>query len=206
MTRELSARVVSRLTEAHQTIACGESLTAGLVSATIADTPGASVVLLGGVVAYAAEVKVDLLGVPIALIAEAGTVDPRVAVAMAEGVRVRLGATWGVSTTGVAGPGPAEGKPTGTVHVAVAGPGGTESRALRLTGDRADIRAATVEHLLRLLVERLDVAVKSSDARTDRRGTVGETARAATTSAARPRTTPTPESPRERHRERHRGG
>lgn len=175
MTASTSARVVHRLTELGQTVACGESLTAGLVAATIADTPGASLVLVGGVVAYAPEVKVALLGVPADLIAEAGTVDPRVAAAMAEGARGRLGATWGVSTTGVAGPGPAEGKPAGTVHVAVAGPRGTQTRALRLNGDRAQIRVATVERALELLAEQLDAPVETSDAGADLRGTVGET-------------------------------
>jgi nicotinamide-nucleotide amidase len=177
---------VHRLTELGQTVACAESLTAGLVAATVADTPGASLVLLGGVVAYAPELKVDLLGVPEGLIAEAGTVDPRVAVAMAEGARSRLRATWGVSTTGVAGPGPAEGKPAGTVHIAVAGPGGTDTRALRLNGDRGQIRAATVDRVLEMLAERLDAPVETSDAGAERRGTVGETAGPAT---ARRRTT-----------------
>ncbi|WP_347353691.1 CinA family protein [Intrasporangium sp.] len=161
MTSELSERVVGRLTQRHQTVACAESLTAGLVSATIADTPGASLVLLGGVVAYTARVKIDLLGVPASLIAAAGTVDPRVAIAMAESVRARFGATWGLSTTGVAGPGPAEGKPPGTVHVGVAGPGGSRSYDLGLTGDRAHVRHATVEHLLSLLATRLDRPVET---------------------------------------------
>ncbi|MGN6751330.1 MAG: CinA family protein [Intrasporangium sp.] len=165
-----------RLTELGQTVACAESLTAGLVSAAIADTPGASLVLLGGIVAYSAEVKVQLLGVPPDLVAEAGTVDARVAAAMAEGARGRLGATWGVSTTGVAGPGPAEGKPAGTVHIAVAGPSGTQTWPLRLNGDRAQIRAGTVERLLEVLAERLDAPVETSGPRADRRGTVGETA------------------------------
>ena len=105
----VSERMVTHLTEVGETVASAESLTAGLVSAAIADTPGASVVLRGAIVAYAADVKVALLGVPASVVAEAGTVDPRVARAMAEGARLRLGATWGISTTGVAGPGPAEG-------------------------------------------------------------------------------------------------
>jgi nicotinamide-nucleotide amidase len=182
----LSAHVVRRLTELGQTVACAESLTAGLVAATIADTPGASLVLRGAVVAYAADVKVGLLGVPAQLVAEAGTVDPRVAAAMAEGARQRLGATWGISTTGVAGPGPAEGKPAGTVYIAVAGPGGTRTSLLRLKGDRARIRVATVERLLEVLGEALDAPVETSDAGAEARGTVGETASGAT---ARRRTT-----------------
>lgn len=147
--------LVQRLTELGQSVACAESLTAGLLAAAIADTPGASLVLRGGIVAYAPEVKVELLGVPESLIASVGTVDPRVAAAMAEGARERLHATWGLATTGVAGPGPAEGKPAGTVHVALAGPAGTRTWSLRLTGSRAEVRRSTVERLLELAEEDL---------------------------------------------------
>jgi nicotinamide-nucleotide amidase len=151
--RSVSERIVEHLTSAGETVACAESLTAGLVSATIADTAGASVVLRGAIVAYAADVKVALLGVPASVVAEAGTVDPRVARAMAEGARLRLGATWGISTTGVAGPGPAEGKPAGTVHLAVAGPRGTVTKDLRLKGTRADVRRAAAAAALALVLE-----------------------------------------------------
>lgn len=171
-----SARLVTRLTELGQTVACAESLTAGLLAATIADTPGASLVLRGGVVAYAPEVKVALLGVDAALIARAGTVDARVAVAMAEGVRELLDATWGLATTGVAGPGPAEGKPAGTVHVAIAGPTGTRTWPLRLTGTRAQIRRGTVAALLELAERHLCTAAESSGAVPEPEGTVGESA------------------------------
>lgn len=170
-----SARLVHHLTAAGQTVACAESLTAGLLAAAIADTPGASVVLRGGVVAYAADLKVALLGVDPQLVAEAGTVDPRVAVAMAEGVRERLGATWGLSTTGVAGPGPAEGKPEGTVHIAVSGPAGTVTRALRLHGGRAQIRRDTVAQALALAVERTGALWQTTGTASDPRGTVGDT-------------------------------
>lgn len=165
--------LVASLTRAGETLACAESLTAGLVAATVADTPGASVVLLGGVVAYAAEVKTLLLDVPADLVARVGTVDPAVAVAMAEGVRRRLGATWGLATTGVAGPGPSEGKPAGTVHVAVAGPSGTVTRALRLNGTRAEIRAATVDAVLRLAGEETGATRRTPAPAWEPRGTVG---------------------------------
>ena len=167
------ARLVARLTEAHETVACAESLTAGLVAATVADTPGASAVLLGGVVAYAAAVKTALLDVPADLVARVGTVDPEVAVLMAEGVRRRLGSTWGLATTGVAGPGPSEGKPAGTVHVAVAGPSGTVTRALGLNGTRAQIRSATVDAVLRLAVEQTGATPRTPALPREPRGTVG---------------------------------
>ena len=166
-------RLVAILTEAHETLACAESLTAGLVAATVADTPGASVVLLGGVVAYAAEVKTALLDVPADLVARVGTVDPAVAASMAEGVRRRLGSTWALATTGVAGPGPSEGKPAGTVHVAVAGPSGTVTRALELNGTRAEIRSATVDAVLRLAVGRVGATTQTPAPPSEARGTVG---------------------------------
>lgn len=176
---DLSARLVGGLTERGETVACAESLTAGLVCAAIADTPGASAVLRGGVIAYAADVKVGALGVPSALVDEVGTVDTRVAAAMAEGIRTRLGATWGVATTGVAGPGPAEGKPAGTVHVAVAGPSGTATRDLRLKGARQQVRAASTEAALALAVDRLDsvstVKRQTAAVVTGAGGTVGAT-------------------------------
>ncbi|MEW1955903.1 nicotinamide-nucleotide amidohydrolase family protein [Terrabacter sp. NPDC080008] len=167
------ARLVALLTGSGETVACAESLTAGLVSATIADTPGASVVLLGGVVAYAARVKTLLLDVPAELVARVGTVDPAVAVAMAEGVCRRLGSTWGLATTGVAGPGPSEGKPAGTVHVAVAGPRGTVTRPLELNGTRAQIRSATVEAVIRLAVDEIGATTRTPATPSAARGTVG---------------------------------
>jgi nicotinamide-nucleotide amidase len=150
-----AAEAVDALRAAKATVATAESLTGGLVCATLVSVPGASDVVRGGVVAYAAEVKIAALGVPEVLVAERGTVDADVAAAMAAGVRDRLGATYGVSTTGVAGPGPSEGKPAGTVHVAVAGPEGVETRLLDLPGDRDQIRSGTVDALLSWLVARL---------------------------------------------------
>jgi nicotinamide-nucleotide amidase len=167
------AALVAELTEARQTLACAESLTAGLVAATVADTPGASNVLRGGVVAYAADLKTALLGVPHDLLDRVGTVDADVAAAMARGVRERLGATWGVATTGVAGPGPAEGKPAGTVHVAVAGPAGTATRSLRLKGTRAQVRSGTVAGVLALALEETRATRGTAAPVTDPRGTVG---------------------------------
>jgi len=166
-------QLVELLTERGETLACAESLTAGLVAATVADTPGASLVLLGGVVAYAPQVKVDVLGVPPELVARVGTVDPGVAIAMAVGARTRLGATWGLSTTGVAGPGSAEGKPAGTVHVAVAGPSGTATRALQLNGDRAAVRAAAVREVLLLALHEIGATRTTPAPPTEARGTVG---------------------------------
>ena len=136
--------LVALLTERGLTIATAESLTGGAVCSALVAVPGASAVVRGGVVAYAADVKCTVLGVPEALVAQAGTVDARVARAMAEGVRARLGADLGVATTGNAGPDASEGKPVGRVHVAIATIDGTRDWQLDLDGDRDSIRQETV--------------------------------------------------------------
>jgi PncC family amidohydrolase len=148
---DLPGRIVLALTGQGRTIAVAESLTGGLLGATITAVPGASVVFRGGVIAYATDLKAALLGVPAELLAARGAVDPDVAAAMAAGVQQRLGADIGVSTTGVAGPDPADGKPPGTVHIAVRAGGSTVVETLALAGSRSDIRQRTVARCLRLL-------------------------------------------------------
>ena len=158
-----AADVVRLLTVKGQTLAVAESLTGGLVAAEVTDVPGASKVFRGSVTAYATELKHELLGVDAGLLAEHGAVDPQVAAQMAAGVRKALGADWGVATTGVAGPDPQDGKPVGTVFVAVDGPFGPGSgsasggkvEALRLNGDRAEIRRESVRSVLALLLTEL---------------------------------------------------
>ncbi|MYS20455.1 nicotinamide-nucleotide amidohydrolase family protein [Streptomyces sp. SID4948] len=145
------------LDERGWTLAVAESLTGGLVAAQLAGVPGASRTFRGSVTAYATALKHELLGVDAHLLAERGAVDPEVARQMAAGVRDRLGADWGISTTGVAGPDPQDGQPVGTVFVAAAGPGNEAPRALELnlTGDRTAIRTASVAAILELLAARL---------------------------------------------------
>src|SRR5262249_24538664 len=136
---ELAARIVRLLTQRQQTVAVAESLTGGLLGAAITTVPGASVVFRGGVIAYATDLKAALLGVPAALLAERGAVDPDVAGAMAAGVARRLGATAGGATTGVAGPGPADRQPPRTrPHPAGAGggAGGPDPGPSRGRGER----------------------------------------------------------------------
>lgn len=156
MTAAVSAiDIVDALRGTGQTLATAESLTGGLLCATLVDVPGASDVLRGGVVAYLADSKRDVLGVDQDLLERVGTVHADVAAAMAEGAVRVLGSTWGLATTGVAGPEPSEGKPVGTVHVAVAGPGGAQTRELSLHGDRRLIREQAVDAALSLLIGRL---------------------------------------------------
>lgn len=151
--------LVERLVALGQTVACAESLTGGLVVARLVDTPGASAVVRGGVVAYATELKASLLGVDEELLAARGAVDADVAKQMAAGARRVLGADWGVATTGVAGPDPQDGMPVGRVYVAVAGPPGSRESATverhDLSGGRAAIRLAAVDAALALLARRL---------------------------------------------------
>jgi nicotinamide-nucleotide amidase len=146
------ALLVARLAAAGETLAVAESLTGGLLTSRIVDVPGASAVLRGGVIAYATDLKRTLLDVDGDLLAREGPVHPQVAAQMAGGVRERLGATWGVATTGVAGPDAQDGHPPGTVYVGLAGPLGVRSVGLRLTGDRSQVRSATVDVALDLLL------------------------------------------------------
>ena len=144
-------RVLETLAQRGETLATAESLTGGLLSARLTDVPGASRSFVGGVVSYATRVKVSALDVPAAVVDEHGVVSQQCASAMAYGVRARLDATWGLATTGVAGPDEQEGRPIGTVWVAVAGPDGVETRLLTLDGDRPAIREATCDAVLWVL-------------------------------------------------------
>ncbi|MBB4712189.1 CinA family protein [Streptomyces luteogriseus] len=155
--------VVRLLTVKGETLAVAESLTGGLVAAEVTSVPGASKVFRGSVTAYATDLKHDLLGVDATLLAARGAVDPQVAAEMAVGVRKALGTDWGIATTGVAGPDPQDGQAVGTVFVAVDGPVGADSgsagggkvAALRLNGDRAEIRRESVRSVLALLLKEL---------------------------------------------------
>lgn len=152
---ELAARAHAGLRAAGATVAVAESLTGGLLAAALVDVPGASATFRGSVTAYATELKASVLGVDEGLLAVHGPVHPVVARQMAEGVRRLLGATYGLATTGVAGPEPQDGQPVGTVHLAVAGPGGTLVSSPRLSGERATIRHEAVSSALELLLGRL---------------------------------------------------
>jgi len=138
------------------TVATAESCTGGLVAARLTSIPGSSDVVLGGLVAYANEVKERELGVPAALLVEHGAVSAEVAEAMARGARDRLRADVAVSVTGVAGPGGGtDEKPVGLVYCHASGPDGELGREFNFPGDRAAIRARSVVialHLVRTLL------------------------------------------------------
>lgn len=138
-----AARLLDLLVARGLTLAVAESLTGGLVQAALVDVPGASQAFRGGVVAYANDVKADVLGVDLRLLAERGAVDPTVALAMALGVSRLTRADVGLATTGVAGPDPQDGRAPGTVFVAAVLDGTHKVTELSLTGDREQVRLAT---------------------------------------------------------------
>lgn len=170
-------QLVQRFGHRNLTLSTAESLTAGALASTIAEVPGASAVLLGGVVAYSNHVKHTLLDVSEQMLASRGAVDPDVAAAMAVGAATRCGTDIGISTTGVAGPDPHQGKDVGTVYLGLACTAEAVHRLglvlpehcaqydddvadhrwlagsllLKLHGDRAAIREAAVEAGLRLV-------------------------------------------------------
>ena len=149
----LGASLHAELLERGMTLATAESLTGGALGDLVSASPGASETYLGGVVTYATEVKIRVLGVREATVEKHGVVSQECAVEMAEGVRTLVGATWGVATTGVAGPTEQEGKPVGLVFVAVAGPDGSRCEELRLHGDRAEVRKETCTAAAALVLE-----------------------------------------------------
>ncbi len=134
-----------------ETVATAESLTGGQLASLLTAAPGASETFLGGVVSYATEAKIEVLGVDPGLVERHGVVSAECARAMARGARVLMRATYAVSTTGVAGPDDQEGKPPGTVYVGVAGPRGDSALALELVGGRSAIQDRTCSEALSAL-------------------------------------------------------
>jgi nicotinamide-nucleotide amidase len=141
-------QVLDALVAAGATVAVAESLTGGLLTAALTEPAGASNAVRGGIVVYATDLKATLAGVPVPLLDAEGPVSPDVAGALAAGARDRLGATYGLGLTGVAGPDSQGGRPVGTVYVGLAGPGGGTVTTLTLSGDRRAIRAAAVDAAL----------------------------------------------------------
>ncbi|MGP4114197.1 CinA family protein [Streptomyces sp. 4N509B] len=171
----VAAEALDLLVRRGQTLAVAESLTGGLVAAALTDVPGASRAFRGSVTAYATDVKREVLGVDGGLLAERGPVDAEVAGGLAAGARRLLAADWGLATTGVAGPGPQDGVPAGTVYVAVSRPGsgGVVAQRLRIPGDRAVVRAGSVRAVLALLRDQLIHTVARTGQDTEQNGDDG---------------------------------
>src|SRR6185437_5177536 len=133
--------IAAELTMHNATISAAESCTGGLLAQRLTSIAGSSSYFLGGVVCYSNELKTAWVGVPAELIQAKGAVSAEVAVALAEGIRRRVGSTFGVGITGIAGPGGGtEEKPVGTVYVALAHAAGVKERGVRFPGDRESIR------------------------------------------------------------------
>lgn len=137
------ADILETLISRGESICVAESLTGGGLAQAFTSVPGSSQVFRGSVTAYQAEIKSAILKVPSELISEMGTVSEEVAVSMAAGVKDLMRSTWSIATTGVAGPGPIEGVPAGTVWVAIDGPI-SQTLQLELSGTREIVRNATI--------------------------------------------------------------
>ena len=159
------------LTRLHATVAVAESLTGGELSAALTAPAGASAVFRGAVVVYATDLKSVLTGVDPELLADIGPVAPTVASQLARGAQQRLGATYGIGITGVAGPDGQAGRPVGEVHLALATPQGQViNKSLNLLPDRpavpdarAEVRRRAVHAAVDLLLTTLDEAAGESN-------------------------------------------
>lgn len=146
--------LIARLAGRGCTLATCESLTGGMLGATLTAVPGASTVYRGGLITYASDLKAALAEVDSSWIAQHGVVNERTAAQMADGARRRCGAHWGIATTGVAGPTMQDGQPVGTVWIGLAGPDREPfAQHYLFDGDRAAIRRDTVDAALALLLE-----------------------------------------------------
>ena len=148
--------VAAALLESGETLATVESCTGGLIAKRLTDISGISAVYLGGAVTYANEAKKKIVGVKHETLVAHGAVSEETAREMAEGIRAALGADYGISTTGIAGPtGGTPEKPVGTVYIAVASKDGTRVKRLQLPPmrDREYIRTASATNALALLLE-----------------------------------------------------
>jgi len=148
----LARELGSLLTKSRLTVAVAESCTGGLLGSLITDQPGSSAYFLGGVIAYADEVKRAQLGVPADLLARHGAVSREVAIAMADGVRSEFGTELAASITGIAGPDAEGSKPVGLTYIAIATPRGTTGAEYTFKGDRWANRRQAADEALRLLI------------------------------------------------------
>jgi PncC family amidohydrolase len=148
---DLAAKVIDLLRERRESISCAESITGGALTAALVSISGASDVLLGSIVAYSKEMKINQLGLSAELITEKGLVSKEVALEMARGARQILGSSWAISSTGSAGPRALDGSSPGEIWIAIVGPDRQESMKLSLNGARQEVISGAVESALTLL-------------------------------------------------------
>lgn len=146
-------RLISLLKEKNMTVSTAESCTGGLISGEITSVPGASDVFGYGFVTYANDAKTRLIGVKKGTLKKFGAVSPQTALEMAVGARLVSRSDYAVSATGIAGPGGgSEEKPVGIVYIAVASKSSAVVRENNFSGSRGEIRRATVEEAIKLLL------------------------------------------------------
>ena len=148
---DLAAKVIDLLRERRESISCAESITGGALTAALVSISGASDVLLGSIVAYSKEMKINQLGLSAELIDDKGLISKEVALEMAKGARQKLGSSWAISSTGSAGPRALDGSSPGEIWIAIVGPDRQESVKLSLNGARQEVINGAVESALTLL-------------------------------------------------------
>jgi PncC family amidohydrolase len=156
MDQALENQVGTLLHQKGLRIATAESCTGGLIGHRITNIAGSSDYFTGGVVAYAYEAKVSLLGVSWDTLTKYGAVSRETVLEMAEGARQRLGADIAISVSGIAGPGGGlPGKPVGTMWIGLVSADGKWARAFRFPGSRGEVKAAGAEAALQMLLDYL---------------------------------------------------
>ena len=148
---DLATKVIDLLRERSESISCAESITGGALTSALVSISGASDVLLGSIVAYSKDMKINQLGLSAELIDEKGLVSKEVALEMAKGARQKLGSNWAISSTGSAGPRALDGSSPGEIWIAIVGPDRQESVKLSLNGARQEVINGAVESALTLL-------------------------------------------------------
>ena len=158
----LVPNIISTLIERGETVSVAESVTAGGLGRALTFSPGASAVFLGGVIAYSNKAKIDLLDVDPELINRHSVISEEVANAMAESIRLKFRTTWGIATTGVAGPGDFEGSPEGTVWISIRGPI-NQSLQLALDSGRDAIQTGAISSAIGTFARILGSGVTSTE-------------------------------------------
>ncbi len=155
MVNDLAYELIQKLGQRHLTISAAESLTGGLVAASLTQIPGASAVFKGGIIAYRDETKEQVLKVDAALITKFTSISEPVAQSMAINIREIMNTDIGIATTGVAGPDKSEGFAPGIVFVAISIGDHNICQKLELVGDRTQIRDQSVNEIFKLTLSQV---------------------------------------------------